>query len=305
MEQLLRQKGLPQNKPLVAIHLGTGGNNRAWHPSSFKKLVEILIHEKDMNIVLAGDKREILAEEEIVRQPIPRVISFVNKITLQELVALIQLADIFICGDTGPLHIGAALHKNIVGIYPSKFQKPSRWAPWKAPHILLHHPWSCPLVCIPWKCKESYCLDSIPPKEAAEAVTELISGRGIRTDKDANIERWRNSITVMVVRNDKQDIADANRLMRMLQTNGFHVVSLNAKSPKHILRVMIENDTGIIHTLPGVSPLKFRLLAHLASSLRWIQTPPMVFVDLGKPIQDFDTLLENYRTAFADRGQFS
>ncbi|MDR0603875.1 MAG: hypothetical protein LBG80_06185 [Bacteroidales bacterium] len=61
-----------------------------------------------------------------------------GKLSLQELICLINAADALVACSTGPLHIAAALNKLTIGIYsPIRPMHPGRWAPLgKNVHVL-------------------------------------------------------------------------------------------------------------------------------------------------------------------------
>jgi heptosyltransferase-1 len=62
------------------------------------------------------------------------------KFTITELIALTRRARLFLGGDTGPLHLAAALHVPIVAIYGPT--DPARTGPYGTHSIVLRNPHS-------------------------------------------------------------------------------------------------------------------------------------------------------------------
>ena len=70
----------------------------------------------------------------------PFVINLVNQTTLRETAAIIDACDIYLGGDTGLMHIAAALKKRgvVISCHPigadeDHANSPKRFGPWKSP----------------------------------------------------------------------------------------------------------------------------------------------------------------------------
>jgi heptosyltransferase III len=113
----------------LIVHPKSGGTSREWPIEHFAWLIEDLPPER-FNILITGSEQE----GRMVRAALPVQLSHVRdlmgKLSLMEMISLIDAADGFLAVSTGPLHIAAALGKHTLGIYaPLRAKSASRWGP--------------------------------------------------------------------------------------------------------------------------------------------------------------------------------
>lgn len=105
-------------KPLVVLNAGHVFAKRQGRTYPIEKWIELgnKIQEKyNGTIIITGVK----ADCEVLKplEQIPNAVSYVDKLTLEENSALIKNADMLISGDSGPLHIAAALGIKAIGLF--------------------------------------------------------------------------------------------------------------------------------------------------------------------------------------------
>ncbi|MDA3920468.1 MAG: glycosyltransferase family 9 protein [Salinisphaera sp.] len=113
----------------LIVHPKSAGSSREWPSHYFAQLIESLPPER-FNVLVTGSARE----GELVRDELPMHLAHVKdlmgRISLAELISLIDAADGLLAVSTGPLHIAAALGKATVGIYvPFRAKHTGRWGP--------------------------------------------------------------------------------------------------------------------------------------------------------------------------------
>jgi ADP-heptose:LPS heptosyltransferase len=120
-----------KNKPkaLVLIHPGTSllslkkGIVKTWQSDQWSTLIERLAAQEGLQTILAGGPDDGAAISAIMQRLaqnglVSRVISaFGQTKSLADLAALIQLAQIMVCVDSAPMHIGVALGKPMVCLF--------------------------------------------------------------------------------------------------------------------------------------------------------------------------------------------
>ena len=114
--------------PHVAIHVPGGRQVKQWDPRRFAAVARGLVEQRGANIVLTGgpDDRDLVAT---VRQDLPpeRTIDLSSGLDLLTVAAVLERCDLMITGDTGPMHLAAAVGTPIVAVFgPSD---PTRYAP--------------------------------------------------------------------------------------------------------------------------------------------------------------------------------
>lgn len=112
----------------LILHPRSKGSAREWGLDNFSNLIESLSVD-DFKIFITGTAEE----GEMVNELFARhnyITNLTGKLSLNELISFINLADGLIAASTGPLHIAAALGKHAMGIYsPMRPIHPGRWAP--------------------------------------------------------------------------------------------------------------------------------------------------------------------------------
>lgn len=119
-------------KPLVLISPCSSSrarNYRNWDAANFIAVIEHCVRQHDARIVVTGGNSDI--EHDYGRQLSggnDAVTDLVAKTSLKQLYALIAEADLVICPDSGPAHMGTAAGTPVVGLYATS--NPGRTGPY-------------------------------------------------------------------------------------------------------------------------------------------------------------------------------
>jgi heptosyltransferase III len=128
IQENLKQYLNPERFNLI-LHPLTNGNTREWPLSYFRELIHQLPSEK-FHIIVTGAKNERAKLKTELIDKCPTVTDVTGKLSLDELLQLIQLSDGLVANSTGPVHIAAALGKPTLGLFPpAKTMNPDRWSP--------------------------------------------------------------------------------------------------------------------------------------------------------------------------------
>lgn len=116
----------------VILNPGAGWGAKRWPPQRYGEVAHRLARLGISSIVNYGPGEDQLAAElEAASQGTAKAI----RCTISELVALTRRASLFIGGDTGPLHLAAALRIPVVGIYGPT--NPARNGPYGTRSVVL------------------------------------------------------------------------------------------------------------------------------------------------------------------------
>ena len=112
----------------IGIHVSGGRAIKQWPESRFREIAERLVRDREAAIVLTGaeDDRK---QADIIRDALPaaRVLDLTGGVSLLTVAAVLERLDLFVTGDTGPMHLAHAVGTPIVAIFgPSD---PERYAP--------------------------------------------------------------------------------------------------------------------------------------------------------------------------------
>ena len=119
-------------RPLVAVHVSGGRPVKQWDPSRFAEVARRLVTSRGATILFSGAPADTPLIEQVAHGlPSGSYIDASSNISLVTLAALLECADVMVTGDTGPMHVAAAVGTPIVAVFgPSD---PKRYAP-RGPH---------------------------------------------------------------------------------------------------------------------------------------------------------------------------
>jgi ADP-heptose:LPS heptosyltransferase len=112
----------------VGMHVSGGRAIKQWPEGRFRDVAEHLVTNRSATIVLTGSPAD-RAQVELVRAALPpnRVLDLSADVSLLTAAAVIEQLDLFVTGDTGPMHLANAVGTPIVAVFgPSD---PRRYAP--------------------------------------------------------------------------------------------------------------------------------------------------------------------------------
>ncbi|MCA9412171.1 MAG: glycosyltransferase family 9 protein, partial [Candidatus Omnitrophica bacterium] len=132
--------------------------------------------EEGMTPILTGGPSDIEEEQEIqnlIGAPVP---SIVGKCKLMQLAAIMERADLLVTGDTGPMHIAAAMELPIVALFGPA--NPVRTGPYAPDSIVFQKPRDCQ-PCYARHCKFGEepppCLLDITVEEVVGEIQKALS----------------------------------------------------------------------------------------------------------------------------------
>ncbi len=160
-------------KKIVVIHPSTGGENhpRQWPEEYFVKLIEFLYNNYETDIILIGGKNEKNIAERIEADTKGKAVSLCGQTDLNGTIEIIRRCDLFISGNTGTMHIAAALDKPLIALHGPT--DPARFGPLgNNSHVI-----KSPLHCSPclnlgfeYGCKEYPCMKFITPNMVIDSI---------------------------------------------------------------------------------------------------------------------------------------
>ncbi len=165
---------MPVGAPVVTLHPGAGHPGKRWPLERWLTLSERLSATGPRVVIVTGpDDRAAVAEAVKAMPSAPAVAA---PPTVGALAALLRRANVAVAGDTGPLHLAAALGRRTVGVYgPSD---PVTAAPFGDGRRVIKHACVCgwrPGPSFNRRCAEGFaCMRAIQVDEVTEAVEEQL-----------------------------------------------------------------------------------------------------------------------------------
>ena len=165
----------------IIVHPKSNGNAREWPLARFTELARLLGEDSGLCLWVTGSKAEgeLLAREAPELLSLPHVRNLCGKFDLAGLSALIGAADGLVANSTGPLHMGAALGRPVLGLFaPIKAMNTARWGPLGAHAQTLSGAQRC-AGCSDAACT---CMEAIGTDEVAAVVRQWRAGRKLQAN---------------------------------------------------------------------------------------------------------------------------
>ncbi len=162
----------PQGEVRIAISPFTNWKPKDWLLDYFERLIIILrerLHGVKFFVTGRVDKEFFpsLEKEKFV-------VNLSGRTTLLELAALYKKMNVVVAGDSGPLHLAAAVGTPYVGIYGPTSPRLTSPRSSVRGKIIFHND-TCSVPCYVKDCNKDFiCMRSVTPEEVAEEVSEIL-----------------------------------------------------------------------------------------------------------------------------------
>ena len=119
------------SKPIVGINPGASyGNSKRWYPKKFAQVATELSNKFDILIFGSVDEKNIATDIEklLIENNVSNYQNLAGNTNISELINQISNLDLFITGDSGPMHLAASFEVPTVAIFgPTRDDETSQW----------------------------------------------------------------------------------------------------------------------------------------------------------------------------------
>jgi ADP-heptose:LPS heptosyltransferase len=173
--QLLRSTGLAESTSIVAVHPGSSEalKHKRWPTALFVELLTA-IAARGVQPVLVGAGPDIPLCDELSERLGPRVLSVAGRLTLSQTAGLLKHSIAALGGDSGIMHLAAAVGTPVVALFGPTDEARSR--PFDARRVL-----TAGLPCqpcfdhLPFGCGVPACMTAITSARVEAAVVEILA----------------------------------------------------------------------------------------------------------------------------------
>ena len=181
---LLIENGVQPNDVLVGFQLGASKDFRKWGPDHFAVLARSILRNADRKIILFGadDEKKLGSEflDHLSSRERCHIINAIGRTSIKELGTLLQRCSYLVTGDTGTMHIAAAVRTRVVALFYGPAY-PFETGPYGDGHLIVWPDIDCAPCTIPSDCRAGFrCLTAITPAvmETAVGLMESALNRG-------------------------------------------------------------------------------------------------------------------------------
>jgi heptosyltransferase-2 len=170
-------------KKRIALFMTAGSSRREWDKTHFKEVVENILCSKVCQFVLMGSGKEAEAKALDMKKRFPgeEVLNLTGKTTLRQTYAVLTLCDIYLGGDTGPMHmaVAAGLKGVVLSCHPitgslNHDNSPARFGPWNHNQMTVLRPNPMPGCEDGCNHDEAHCINNIAVNDVCEELKQYL-----------------------------------------------------------------------------------------------------------------------------------
>jgi ADP-heptose:LPS heptosyltransferase len=139
--QLLQRQGIKPSEPFIAVHPWTSNPLKQWPADRFQTLIRQCVERLRIQVVIIGGLEEASQSKEVLPAAVP-VGDLTGRLTLRQLAALLQISQVLVSNDSGPVHLASAVGAKTVVLFgtPNPATGPGRWGPYGEGHRVVWKP---------------------------------------------------------------------------------------------------------------------------------------------------------------------
>ncbi|MDQ7824154.1 MAG: glycosyltransferase family 9 protein [Candidatus Eremiobacteraeota bacterium] len=177
---ILARAGWDGSSPLIGFHVGKGLplDEKRWPVNFFAGLADAVAGRFGGRVLLTGSGMErglVNAVATLMKQ---KPLNIAGETSIKELAAVISRCQVFVCPDSAPMHLAAAMKVPTVGIFALASDFPSRWRPYGTEYEVVLPPGRrCAKKCVKEHCNDFSCYHDIPVADVLDAIERLTGKR--------------------------------------------------------------------------------------------------------------------------------
>lgn len=261
-------------KGYVMIHLDAGNPQRILPKEHFAELVSYLISKQVPNIILFGRKQNRDDADYIMlkNKHHSALINLTDRLSLEEIAALISRTQLLIGSDSGPAHMASAFGRKAIVYYFNRIQNALHWGPWKTSHFIIKSRHDCKDVCRPTVCRKPDCRLPINFSEWFSAIDYFLSDSDPVNHDDAKPYWFKITANIGIVGSDSES------LRRTLAGQGYTAYAVPANLSVKALKTLIARENiNMLFIQSNRIPLKYPIAIRWASNYMHFLTKTATF----------------------------
>jgi heptosyltransferase I len=174
VQRFFRQQHIDRKRPIVAIHPGTSSTTpyKRWEPHRYAVVADKAIEESAAQVIFTWAGKELEMVNQIVGMMKYKAIIAPELANLCQLAEVFRCSDVYLGGDTGPMHLAAFVGIPVVAVFgPTDHVVNEPYA--LTPHIIIRDEIKCS-PCRKYTCSRRECMRDISEENVIKAVRIML-----------------------------------------------------------------------------------------------------------------------------------
>ena len=174
VRHFFRQQHIDRRRPIMAIHPGTSPTTpyKRWEPHRYAVVADKAIEESAAQVLFTWAGKEIEMVNQIVGMMTYKAFIAPELTNLCQLAEVFRLSDLYLGGDTGPMHLAAFVGIPVVAVFgPTDYVVNEPYA--LTPHIIIRNEIKCS-PCRKYTCSRRDCMRDISEENVIKSVRIML-----------------------------------------------------------------------------------------------------------------------------------
>jgi ADP-heptose:LPS heptosyltransferase len=178
----LERSELLGSRPRIVVHPGTSKKTpyKKWGEEQFARAADLIISRVGGEVIITygpGEEETALRMKDVMAE---QAVLFSEPLTLGCLAELYRRSDLYVGGDTGPMHIASFVKTPVVAVFGPT--DPVENEPYtRTPFRMVRAPVPCS-PCRKRECTEKICFDGVTPERVADDAVSILTEGGKKAD---------------------------------------------------------------------------------------------------------------------------
>ena len=166
-EEIINRK----DKKLIGLNTGGSWPTKRWYKSHFARLADKILTNSDHQVVFFGGPGDVDRVNNIIAKMETTPFNTAGKTSIDELAALAEECDLVISGDSGPVHVAAAVETPTITLFGPSDEK--KYRPFGENHQIIKREMEC-RPCGEHECPLGHhdCMKKLKPEEVYKIIEE-------------------------------------------------------------------------------------------------------------------------------------
>lgn len=175
VQSFLAERGVAGGARLVYVNPCARWATKLWNVDAWAKVCGLLRERSGMHIVLGGAASDRPYLDAIRAAAHTDLLITAGELSLSESAALLELSDLYLGVDSGPMHIAAFLDTPVVALFGPT--DPAKVGPYGEGHEVVRREGLPCLGCRKRSCDNRRCMDELDPVELAQICQAVLARR--------------------------------------------------------------------------------------------------------------------------------
>ena len=179
VDELFHMRGIHDEKIKIALNLSTSNHTKDWPVENYAAVCRQLQEKYPVEILLIGAGKDAEAYRDMFYGAGLKAADFVDKTTLRQTIEVLRRSDLYLGGDTGPMHLaaacdlsGAAIYKTAKNVSREVHDPAKTFAPWHSAMTILQPENALPGCENGCTLGYAHCIKQITVKQVLAAMEE-------------------------------------------------------------------------------------------------------------------------------------